>query len=75
MKIPCKHWRGCEVVGGGCCNIGAYARPSFGVCLRVCEQYDGPRRRGTDTLDERREMIKRGILTPCGGRKHEVRHV
>ena len=42
--IPCKHWRNCGVTGGGCCAIGVYNRPSFGVCLSACTKYDGPER-------------------------------
>ena len=44
MTIPCTNWRDCSVNGGGCCTIDAYERPSFGVCLRICDQYDGPDR-------------------------------
>ena len=44
--MPCKHWRDCGLVGGGCCNADAYEKPSFGVCLKVCTKYDGPSRKG-----------------------------
>lgn len=44
MNMRCNHWRDCGVTGGGCCAINAYERPSRGVCLRICDQYDGPDR-------------------------------
>ena len=37
MKIECKHWEDCGSSDGGCCTIGEYERPSFGVCLTVCK--------------------------------------
>ena len=41
MIIGCEHWRDCGIARGGCCTIGAYHRPSYGVCLNVCEKYEG----------------------------------
>lgn len=37
-KVNCKHWSECDVVGGGCCNINKYDKPSFGVCLLACSE-------------------------------------
>lgn len=42
--ILCKHWQDCGIHKGGCCSAGIYDRPSYGVCLVVCEEYDGPPR-------------------------------
>ena len=42
--VVCKHWRDCGVQGGGCCAIGAYKVPSYGVCILACKQYEGPAR-------------------------------
>lgn len=39
--IGCEHWSECDIVGGGCCTIGAYDRPSYGICLNICEKYQG----------------------------------
>jgi|GEM_PF-2384525 hypothetical protein len=36
--IKCKHWKECNVTGGGCCSINEYDKPSFGVCLLACEK-------------------------------------
>ena len=60
--IPCKHWRESKAIDGGECLIGAYRGPNFGVCLRVCEQYDGPERPDVATLEKRIKMR----MTPCG---------
>jgi len=38
MIIQCKHWQDCGVQHGGCCAIGEYSKPSFGVCLNGCEK-------------------------------------
>lgn len=40
--IGCKHWRDCGVSHGGCCDIGAYARPSYGTCVLLCKKWEGP---------------------------------
>ena len=53
--------------GGGCCAIGAYERPSFGVCLRVCDQYDGPPRGVGDMIHSAIKQATNGKLKPCGG--------
>lgn len=43
--LPCSHWSHCGVTGGGCCSKNLFGgRPSFGVCLKACEEYDGPAR-------------------------------
>jgi len=44
VTIRCKHWGDCGITGGGCCEIKAYDRPSFGVCLHICTKYEGPPR-------------------------------
>ena len=59
MTIPCKHWRECGVNGGGCCDIGAYQRPSFGVCLVHCKQYDGPDRGNIGSVYMQSPELKR----------------
>lgn len=41
--IDCSHWKACGVSGGGCCQAGAYERPSFGVC-RHCGRRDPGKR-------------------------------
>lgn len=52
--IPCKHWSNCDVTGGGCCSHPEQPhgpKISGGVCLRVCEKYDGPARGLGDTVE------------------------
>lgn len=51
--IDCKHWKKCGVVSGGCCKIGEYDKPSYGVCLLVCKK-------NTSKPEEKvaKEMIK-----------------
>lgn len=44
QTIPCEHWRKGKMKGCGECVINAHARPTFGVCLTICEQYLGPDR-------------------------------
>ena len=51
MKIKCKYWEDCDILNGGCCTVGEYDRPSFGVCLTVCTR---------NTSEERQEEI--GLL-------------
>ena len=36
-KVDCKHWIDSGIRAGGDCAIGAYRRPSFGVCVDVCK--------------------------------------
>lgn len=35
--VKCEHWSECGVKGGGCCELGIYNKPSFGVCLLACK--------------------------------------
>lgn len=47
MNILCKHWKNVGMNGGGKCAINAYGENktvSLGVCLKLCDQYDGPDR-------------------------------
>jgi hypothetical protein len=31
--MECKHWKDCNIIGGGCCSLGLYGgQPSLGVC-------------------------------------------
>ena len=69
MTIPCNHWYDCGVNHGGCCAINAYERPSFGVCLRVCDQYDGPDRGRGDFIHKAIKFGSLGTFKPCGGCK------
>lgn len=69
MKIPCSYWKECANPIGGCCDIDAYNRPSFGVCLRVCEQYDGPARGRGDLLHKLAKTVTLGLVEPCNGCK------
>lgn len=36
MSVNCEHWRDCGVIGGGCCAIKKFNRPSFGTCNIAC---------------------------------------
>lgn len=39
MNTICKHWRPCNVIGGGCCELKEFGgRPSMGICLNVCQK-------------------------------------
>ena len=67
--IPCRHWRECGVVGGGCCSIDAYQRPSVGTCLTQCNKYDGPSRGNIGTQYLMTELALRQIPT-----HHKQRH-
>lgn len=62
----CKHWQDCGVTGGGCCGIGAYTRPSNGVCFQ-CPKYDGPARGFGDTVAKVVKAVTLGTVKPCGG--------
>jgi hypothetical protein len=36
--MDCKHWKDCDIQGGGCCSLGLYGgQPSLGICNR-CEK-------------------------------------
>lgn len=52
--IPCKHWTDCGAANGGCCALEDSPfgkRVSSGVCLKVCDKYDGPSRGLGDTIE------------------------
>ncbi len=57
----------CGLPHGGCCSVGEYDRPSFGVCLKACSAYDGPSRGAGDLLDKMIKTATNGKVTPCGG--------
>ena len=76
--IPCKHWRDCGVVGGGCCAKDAYDRPSFGTCLQLCQAYEGPDRGAGDTVARVIKAATLGRVTPCkkcGKRRQKLNRV
>ena len=74
MTIPCTHSVDCGVIGGSCCDLGLYGgRPSHGVCLRVCDQYDGPARGRGDVLHKLIKTVTLGTVTPCKGCNGRVR--
>ena len=68
MNIPCKHWRDCGVKGGGCCTIGAYNKPSFGVCLTACKKYEGSQSKRERFIQQLRRVhsTQRGHHKGCG---------
>jgi len=58
------------VMAGGCCDIGAYEKPSYGVCLQICEQNTHKPSRGVgDTLKKMIEKVSKGKIKPCKGCK------
>ena len=65
--ITCVHWSHCGIIGGGCCSIGEYDRPSFGVCLQICTAYDGPSRGAGDLLGKVIKTATLGKVKPCDG--------
>lgn len=64
--VPCAHWSpapACESCG--VCGLDLYGgRPSFGVCLTICQRYDGPPR----TAD----MAKRAAEIPPATKRRLV---
>ena len=68
--IQCSQWSDCGIPSGGCCAAGHYERPSFGVCLKVCQHYDGPARGLGDTIAK---VTKAVGIKPCGGCKKRRR--
>lgn len=68
-KIPCKHWESCGLTDGGCCKISAYTNPSNGICLNICNQYDGPDRGLGDTVGRVIQTITAGKVKPCNACK------
>lgn len=68
--IECEHWKDCGIIGGGCCNIDRYERPSYGVCLKVCQFNTKPQARGFgDTVSRVIKKLSRGKIKQCGGCK------
>jgi hypothetical protein len=65
MGIPCRHWRDCGVLRGGCCAIDAYDKPSFGVCLSHCTKYKGPPRGAGDLIERTIKMATFGKAKKC----------
>jgi hypothetical protein len=84
--VNCEHWRDCGIVGGGCCAIGRYNRPSHGVCdvcLKVPVRPPAPpASKGLgDTLARLFERTGVGALAkryerlrgkPCGCKKRQA---
>lgn len=70
-EVRCTHWRECGVKCGGCCLLNVYRKPSYSVCLLVCDQYDGPKREGTETLDLRSKLQREGKWEPCGKKRND----
>ena len=57
-------------MAGGCCNIDAYNKPSFGVCLQICKQTTEKPSIGVgDTVKKMIEKVSKGKIKPCGGCK------
>jgi len=68
--IKCKHWEDCGVIGGGCCRIDEYPKPSIGVCLSICEKNTHKPSKGLgDTVEKVIKVLSRGKAKPCGGCK------
>ncbi len=60
---------------GGCCNINVYRQPSHGICLNVCDQYDGPDRGLGDTIKRVISKLTAGLITPCNACKKRQRQL
>lgn len=70
----------CGIRNGGCCSIGEYKKPSYGVCLLKCEKNtDKPttkkakkilgigKSRGLgDTVKKLIDRVTKGKVKPCG---------
>ena len=70
MIVACTNWRNCGSSNSGRCDLGLFGgRPSFGVCLRVCDQYDGPARGRGDLLHKLIKTATLGLAKPCNGCK------
>jgi hypothetical protein len=79
--INCEHWQDCGVSRGGCCAVNEYQRPSFGVCLLVCEKNtDKPSKKKAnkmlgvkkskgfgDTVKKIIDKVTGNKVKPCGG--------
>lgn len=43
MKVECRHWSECGLVGGGCCAKGFHqGSPTIGQCAFGCPEGEGP---------------------------------
>lgn len=73
--IPCKHWENCNITHGGGCKINAYQKPSHGICLKICNQYDGPDRGLGDSIKRAIQTLTAGKIKPCSAcqkRQHKL---
>ncbi|MAX26880.1 MAG: hypothetical protein CMJ19_20495 [Phycisphaeraceae bacterium] len=73
LPVSCKHWQDCNLINGGCCSINAYRQPSHGICLHVCNQYDGPDRGLGDTVKRAISKLTAGHIKPCSACKKRQR--
>lgn len=65
MIIKCAHWSRCHCVECGCCDKGLYGgQPSYGVCLTLCTDYDGPSRGIGDIISK---VATAARIPKCGG--------
>ena len=83
MIIKCNHWKDCKVTKGGCCEIEAYHRPSYGTCLFACESntHKPSKEKAEkllginhskglgDTVKKIIDKVTRKKIKPCGGCK------
>lgn len=67
--MTCTHWQDCGVIGGGCCKINAYAKPSLGICMKVCMMYDGPPRGLGDVVAKVTKAVGIKPCVPCRERQ------
>lgn len=67
--IKCKHFEECGIIGGGCCKIGEWLEPTYGVCLQLCEKNTHPENEENTEkiLDVLREKTKG--CSGCGNKK------
>ena len=55
----------CRHMNAGRCSLGLYGgRPSPGICLKVCADYDGPVRGVGDVVSKITSSVG---IKPCGG--------
>ena len=69
MSVPCKHWIDIGRPRGGGCAIGVHERPSYGVCLKSCTEYEGPDRGLGDWVARTLKQVTGGRLKSCAGCK------
>jgi hypothetical protein len=65
--VNCQHWRDCGVDNGGCCSIEKYPRPSYAVCLRICDENNEKPQGLGDTVAKVIEKVTKGRIKPKGG--------